>query len=398
MKIRVYICLMCLVIFAMLAHDAYAGVFSGKRFGKNSSVYVVDQAGKELYAWNAGKPLIPASTIKIATGLAAFKTLGKDYRFKTEFYTVGDALYVRGYGDPYLTSEELDVIADSLLQKVDLQDGFLEQVVADGSFYPALNIPGRKKTNQPYDAPLSAISANFNTINIKKTAGKIRSAEQQTPITPLARKLAKKLPNGVHRINLSNAYNAEVYFAELLAEKLKQRGVKVGYSRAGALPLEAKLVYTHQSSKTMEDAVAAMLYFSNNFIANQIFLRLRSSESNIGFSASANYVKSVLTPYLGSPAESDQAHIDEGSGLSRDNRLTAKQLVAMMQGFAPYKTLMKKYLGGKAYAKSGTLSGVRNLAGYVTKNQKTYYFVFLFNDPVEWNYRKKLLSELYRQL
>jgi D-alanyl-D-alanine carboxypeptidase/D-alanyl-D-alanine-endopeptidase (penicillin-binding protein 4) len=390
--------LVCFISGLLFLGNVSAGVFSEKRFGNESAVFVVDQDGKSVYAWNENKPLIPASTIKIATSIAAFDTFGQDYRFKTDFYMLGNMLYVKGYGDPYLTSEELDIIVTRLLEKEVLESGFIAEIVADGSYFPALNVPGREKTNQPYDAPLAAISANFNTINIRKSGSKITSAEPQTPITVLAKKLAAKLPNGVNRINLKNTVNAERYFAELLAAKLSEKGVKVGLSRTGVTPIEAKLIYQHVSSKTMTDAVQAMLFYSNNFIANQLFLQMRANDININFESSASFVTDKLGRYLGPDEERAKAKIIEGSGLSRENQLTAEQLVVMLAQFKPQKELMKSYLDGKAYAKSGTLKGVSNLAGYVSKAGRDYYFVFLFNDPVSGDYRTRLLAELYRDL
>ena len=71
-------------------------------------VLVVDSKGDELLAQNADEPFVPASVAKIVTAWLAMEVLGGDYRFETRFYLDDKrVLYVRGGGDPYLTSEEL---------------------------------------------------------------------------------------------------------------------------------------------------------------------------------------------------------------------------------------------------------------------------------------------------
>ena len=370
-----------------------SNLFNTHKFGSESAVLVTDINGKDIYAWNAEKALIPASTIKIITGIAAIERFGLDFQFRTDFFHKEDTLWVKGYGDPFLTSEELDIVAINLIRQMNLQFLRVNRIVVDGTHFPLLKVPGRVISNQPYDAPLAAVSANFNTINVRKRGKVITSAEPQTPITPLAKQLASNLSNGVHRINLRQTDTSEQYFAELLAAKLKEHGFNETIeSKTGFTPFEAKLVYQHVNSKTMREAVHDMMIFSNNFIANQLFLQMRSPDTPIGFPASSQYVKQLLIKELG------EAQIVEGSGLSRNNKLTARQLNALLLRFEPHKQLMKSYLNGKAYAKSGSLNGVHNLAGYITKNDKDYFFTFLFNQGVPWRYRNTLLQELYATL
>ncbi len=388
---------LCVSLFLGFGVFANAGnLFQKHHFGQQSAVLVTEAQGKVLYSWNAEKALIPASTIKIATGIAAIEKFGLDYRFKTDFFVSGDVLWVKGYGDPYLTSEELDVVAKKLIQRLDEQFLSIHQVVVDGTHFPLLKVPGRVASQQPYDAPLAAVSANFNTINVRKKGRKVLSAEPQTPITPIAKQLSQKLSNGVHRINLLKTATSEQYFAELLVAKLQEHGLKKPLStRTGFTPVEAQLVYQHVNSKSLKESIQAMLFFSNNFIANQLFLQMRDTNAQVGFDSSSRYVMKMLQAELG---DSDSAKIVEGSGLSRENQMTAKQLVELLGKFQPYKSLMKPYLKGNAYAKSGTLNGVQNLAGYMTKDGKEYFFAFLFNNSVPWRFRNDLLEELYATL
>lgn len=109
--------------------------------------------------------MVPASTMKILTALAAIRHWGLAHRFHTDFYLGKDGrLWVRGYGDPYLVSEELDRIVAALRTRGVRK---IAGIGLDDSYFdPALTISGRSASNNPYDAPVTALAANFNTVNI----------------------------------------------------------------------------------------------------------------------------------------------------------------------------------------------------------------------------------------
>ena len=149
-------------------------------------VLVMDEKGNELVAQNADKPFVPASVTKIVTAWLAMDVLGGDYRFKTRFYLDGDrVLYIRGGGDPFLISEELAQLASELVVAVGKKP--LSGIVLDASYYPSdIRIPGIEDTDEAYDALNSALAVNFNTIHAVRKGKTVHSAEEQTPITPLA--------------------------------------------------------------------------------------------------------------------------------------------------------------------------------------------------------------------
>ncbi|WP_244400816.1 D-alanyl-D-alanine carboxypeptidase, partial [Aurantimonas manganoxydans] len=167
-------------------------------------VFVLDEDGNELLAQNADQPFVPASVAKLVTAWLAMEELGGDYRFKTQFYLGDDrVLYVRGGGDPFLVSEELAVLAPKLLDETGTEP--FTGIVVDASYYPAeLRIPGIEATDEAYDALNSALAVNFNTINARRNGKTVRSAEEQTPITPLAiSQFRARGPNGRSRISLT---------------------------------------------------------------------------------------------------------------------------------------------------------------------------------------------------
>src|SRR5215203_7223439 len=149
-------------------------------------VLVIDENGHELVVQNADKPFVPASVAKIVTAWLAMEVLGADYRFETRFYLNTDrVLYIRGGGDPFLISEELAQLASALVAAIGKQP--LTGIVLDASYYPSdMRIPGIEDTDEAYDALNSALAVNFNTIHAVRKGKTVRSAEEQTPITPVA--------------------------------------------------------------------------------------------------------------------------------------------------------------------------------------------------------------------
>jgi D-alanyl-D-alanine carboxypeptidase/D-alanyl-D-alanine-endopeptidase (penicillin-binding protein 4) len=169
-------------------------------------VLVVDADGNELVAQNADEPFVPASVAKIVTAWLAQEVLGGDYRFQTRFYLDNNrVLYVRGGGDPFLISEELALLAPRLVAAVGKQP--ISGIVLDASYYPAnLRIPGIEDSKESYDALNSALAVNFNTISAVRNGNSVRSAEKQTPITPLAiSQFRARGPKGRGRISLTRS-------------------------------------------------------------------------------------------------------------------------------------------------------------------------------------------------
>src|ERR1700730_1424847 len=167
-------------------------------------VFVVDAEGNELVAQNIDEPFVPASVTKIVTAWLAMEVLGGDYRFETRFYLDDKrVLYVRGGGDPFLISEELAPLATKLVAAVGKKP--ITGIVLDASYYPSnLRVPGIEDTDEAYNALNSALAVNFNTVYAVRSGNKVRSAEKQTPITPIAiTQIRLRGPGGSGRLSLS---------------------------------------------------------------------------------------------------------------------------------------------------------------------------------------------------
>ncbi len=326
-------------------------------------VYVVDAAGNELVARNADKPFVPASVTKIVTAWLAMEVLGPDYRFETKFYLDDRrVLYVRGGGDPFLISEELALLAPKLVAAIGKEP--LTGIVLDASYYPAdLRIPGIEDSKESYDALNSALAVNFNTIYAVRRGNKVRSAEQQTPITPLAiRQFRARGPKGRDRISLVQEPAVSLQYAgELIAAFIERAGGSLkGKISTGSVPEGLKPVYVHRQSRPLSEVLHELLVGSNNYIANQIFLEIGAHR--LGGPVSLAKSLHVANEMLAAHDLAGAIHLEEGSGISRGNRFTARGLAKVLTLFAPYADLLKN--GKGAAYKTGTLDGVRTLAGY----------------------------------
>ncbi len=386
----------------VLAENKMRPLLQDYSFGVNSSVLVTATDRKVLYAWQADKHLIPASTLKLLTANLAIKKWGAQHRFKTDFYWMNGWLWVQGYGDPFLVSEELDVLVKQLLAELPDNAPMIDGIGIDGSFFYDVSVPGRSGVNDPYNAPLSAVSVNFNTVFINKLGRKVTTAETQTPLTPTAQRLALPLGNGKHRINLHDSATAQQHFAELLMLKLKQQGAEVKPAlRYGEVPIEAEHFYSHINSTSLDKVIQASLKYSNNFVANQLFTLLGGDGQSQALSlrSSQKWVeKKLLQSYAVEDPSWQGVVVEEGAGLSRNNRLSARQLTQVLYDFLPHQYLLKPYENGIVRAKTGTLNGVQTFAGYIDMAGDTFYFVFLFNDPVAYGYRKAVLQQLLKDL
>jgi D-alanyl-D-alanine carboxypeptidase/D-alanyl-D-alanine-endopeptidase (penicillin-binding protein 4) len=338
-------------------------------------VLVVDTDGKELIAQNVDKPFVPASVTKIVTVWLALEVLGPDYRFETKFY-LDDyrVLYVRGGGDPFLISEELALLAQQLVAAIGKEP--LTGIVLDASYYPSnLRIPGIENSKRSYDALNSALAVNFNTIYAVRRGKSVLSAEKQTPITPLAiSQFRARGPKLRGRISLAQNPKVSLQYAgELLAAFIEQAGGSVkGKITTGTVPKGLKPVYVHRQSHPLSEILHELLVGSNNYIANQVFLEIGAHR--FGEPVSLKKSLHVANEMLAAHELVGAIHLEEGSGISRDDRFTARGLAKVLELFAPHADMLKS--GKGALYKTGTLDGVRTLAGYAdTSSQGRVRFV-----------------------
>ncbi|MDP2647250.1 MAG: D-alanyl-D-alanine carboxypeptidase [Desulfobacterales bacterium] len=350
-----------------------------KLLGPRDALLIADSRGRVLWSKNADKTLVPASTLKLLTSLAALHYLGPGYRFSTEFYLDRNSnLKIKGYGDPLLISEVLADIAGVLRKKISTYN---DLILDDSYFAGPLTIPGITSSDQPYDAPNGALCVNFNTIFFEREKGFPVSAEPQTPLLPFALKRIGKSSRGQGRIPLSRKNDESLLYAgHLFRYFLDRHGITSGgMIKTGEVnPATDQLVYRYVSRFSLEENIAKLLEHSNNFMANQLLIATGAKVGgppgtlDKGVQTMANFSKNVL--------KINQIKMVEGSGISRKNRISVQGMHKVLDAFAPFRHLLRTRDGFQY--KSGTLHHVSTAAGYFEGgNKELYRIVVLLNSP-----------------
>lgn len=350
--------------------------------GSRDAIMVSDPAGQILVRKNETHKLIPASILKIFTSLAALHYLGPQYRYRTEFY-LDDAgnLKIKGYGDPLLISEIVNVVSQRLAPLVGSSTRVNNLILDDSYFSQPLTIPGISSSSQPYDAPNGALCVNFNTVYFKQTKSGYTSAEPQTPLLPYMEKKIKALKLKSGRYVLSHvAGENTVYAGELFNYFLSRYGLRIkGNVKLGRVnEAEDQLIYQYVSRFTLAEIIAGLLEYSNNFSINQLLI---TSGVKV-FGAPGNLAKGVRAAldYAAQVLHIADLRIVEGSGISRDNRVSARQMMSILDEFEPQRFLMRRR--GREFYKTGTLHDISTRAGYIAAdNGGRYRYVVMINTP-----------------
>ena len=348
-----------------------------KNISSVDALLVAQPDGQILYKKNETKKCTPASTFKLLTALTAIHHLGISYRFQTEFFMDRDQnLKIKGFGDPLLVSEAWKEIASALTKKT---KKIKDLILDDTYFSPKIVIPGRKHSTNPYDAPVGALCANFNTVFFHRDQqGKIVSSEPQTPLIPFAREKIQMLGLKQGRYTFSHDQReAALYAGNLLLHFMRKKGVTCqGNVYQATIEPGDRLIYTYRSRFTLEDALRKMMAFSNNFMANQIFIALGAQE--FGPPATLEKGVKVASGYANKHLNLQHIQIVEGSGISRKNRLSALDMLAILKAFRPYRHLLKRT--DNVFFKTGTLRGVSTRVGFIDgPSDDPYYFVIFLN-------------------
>ncbi|MBU0500156.1 MAG: D-alanyl-D-alanine carboxypeptidase/D-alanyl-D-alanine-endopeptidase [Gammaproteobacteria bacterium] len=393
--------------------------------GSQYAVLVQPLAGNAapLYEHDSDLLLPPASTQKVITALAARLILPQDFRFTTSLEQVGEDLVIRFSGDPTLTREDLQ----KLLTQYKQQQG-KEQPrnvwLDDSAFTGVEHTQGLPWDNMGscYSAPNAAVTLDRNCvygaiysdgepgkptrvnvpanqpIRVRTTAPVVTVEEIKATRCYLALSpypdnqylLSGCLGKRKEPLPLKFAVqNPTLFTLEVLENQLKQLGIKpageikIGKPEDGA----AKSIASHLSAP-LPNLMDQMLKRSDNLIADNLFKTLGGHYYNQpgSFANASAAVKEVLKEKAG--IDLSRAILRDGSGLSRDNRVSARQLteviryiglndkdlqllalfpVSGVSGTLTYhRGLTKPPLKGKLVAKTGTLFGTKNLAGILT--------------------------------
>lgn len=354
---------------------------------KAPGILLADDQGKILYSQNKDSAYVPASIFKLFTSLAAMDILGKGHRFKTLFCydkTSGN-LHIKGLGDPLLISETINEMSQKIIHQIKTQVKAqakpleINRIILDNTYFDdRIRIPGTGGSLNPYDATTGSLCANFNTISFKWDPGlrQFISPEPQTPLLSEFFGTIQATGQKQGRI-LLDPKQRNLYPGLLMKYFLETKGITVK-GAVGLGPFEGTKgeTKTFESPFTLEQIIQKLLQYSNNFMANQLMLAMGAQRSG----APATLEKGVnALDVFAQKKLGTKLIISEGSGLSRENRITPAQMLQVLVRFLPFHELLKCE-DSREYYKTGTLSDVRTRAGFLRgKDDRLYPFVIMVN-------------------
>ena len=429
---------------------------------KLSIILEDSESGERLISINPSTTRSPGSVTKIFTAFAALDLLGEAYQWRTDAFIekennnkeIVDHLLIRGGGDPSFSLKDLEKLILNIRAK-----GIRE--IRDDIYFDQTFFRQRKKSTakfdksplRPYNTMHSSLIVNSNKIdlsfnlneqtgkpditplflpigieienNLSVGSGKCKDFRSQVTFDERFRKETLTiLINGVYPAQCKNLDHdlaitrTEHYFFGVFKKLwLNSGGTINGYYKKKNKSNKHVLV-AHVFSEELSTALEMMLKESDNLTARNIFLSLPE------FSKRKELRNSRKLLY-GSMKENNiywhfRNIIDNGSGLSRVTRIKAESVMSLIQEidqgtkFSSIKSMLpisgvdgtlkniyqSKLLRGQLRLKTGTLNGVRCLAGFITtKSGNEYRFVFMHNNYDEYDYDlRSFTTELFNMI
>src|SRR6187402_1507107 len=415
-----------------------------------SSLYVIDaNTGQVVFDKNSQVGLAPASTQKIITSVTAFELLGKDYRYKTDFYLsekVGSnsIIYIEPSGDPTLGSwrweqtKEANVlhrITDAIRKQSrkiswpiiinaegwnteSIPDGWIWQDI--GNYYGAGADVLNWRENQ-FDLVLKSgsnvgdavsiagtipASLNMNFESIALAAPKQTGDNAYIYFQPTGNNygvVRGTIPVNENKFIISGSMiSPGSQFLSSLIDSIKDWYVKPESLEKVVLfkKYEKDVLKIHSEISPSLDSI---IYWFNKKSINlygEALLKTFAYEKK-GFGSTDSGVVIIQDFWKEKGLDKDELGIVDGSGLSPLNRVTTHSQVEILKyattknWFPYFKTALPEYNG--MGMKSGTIRGVKGFCGYhKAKNGKEYIFSFLVN-----NYNgsaSALVNKMYKVL
>jgi len=398
-----------------------------------------------LFTHDADRPLNPASVMKLVTTYAALDLLGRDYRWKTEAYlggrlangTLAGNLILKGYGDPKITVEQWQAFMKDL--RAHGLDRVTGDLVLDRSFF---KLPEHdpaafdQEPLRPYNVGPDALLVNFKAFRFQFAPDAPRGAvavRADPPLPELKLDALPQLGNGdcgdwrallaptwVNQGTTASAAFAGRYpqscgerdwYVALLDHPAYVHGMFATYFRAAGGQFDGALregrvprngaPFAVMESAPLYDIVRDVNKLSNNVMARQIFLTLATTHHPPP--ATPALAADVVQRWLKEKKVAMPGLVlENGSGLSRRERASANGLARLLASadHGPVReefasslavaaldgTVQKRFrdgtVAGQALLKTGSLEGVRALAGYVIDAEgRRYIVVAIINHP-----------------
>ena len=422
------------------------------------SVYIRDvHANEPMLSHNVDTVRSPASTIKLVTTFAALEQLGPNYVWSTEAWTRGEVsdgvlngdLILKGYGDPFLVYERYWKLVNELRDK-----GLASingDVIIDGTHY---QLPEHDRSSfdgqsfRVYNAGASPLMFNFQATRLMLKPGDETAPNAKLALYPPSESIS--LDNQVKMVKgrckrhygkpkLSWSSEKKLLVTGQFARSCKPRflmrlisdpeqlafdafkqfwlgseGRLMGKLKIGQVEKNDELFHTY-TSPTLGEQIRLINKWSNNVMTRQLFLSI--GVNRYGSPATAEKGQKAILDILHSRGiDTDGFIIDNGSGLSRKSRISARQMAQLLD--AAYAdaympefmsslslpgvdgTLATRFRGGdlagRSHLKTGTLNQVTALAGYMLNRQGRRLIVVIQQNGARVSKGVEIQNEILR--
>jgi D-alanyl-D-alanine carboxypeptidase/D-alanyl-D-alanine-endopeptidase (penicillin-binding protein 4) len=406
--------------------------------------------GQRVLRWNDARPMNPASLMKLLTTQAALERLGPAWTWATPVWIAGavdrqgvldGSVFIKGSGDPKLVLERTWLLLRRLQQQHGVREIRGDIVLDNGAFVLPEGHPAEfdNEPLRPYNVRPSALLFNQRSVSytiVPDPAAQVARivAEPALADTVVDRSVplvagpcddwraALKASFEPGRVRFGGSYAAScgerewpvadpqpaTHDARLLAALWREMGgVLHGTVREGAAPAEPARPAFEWRSPPLVDVVRDINKFSNNVMAQQLFLSLalhdtptRAPRASTTPEAARELLLRWAVERSGPVAPDDELVIDNGSGLSRSQRISARRLARLLvaafdspvmpelMASLPIVGLdgtLRRARGGavgRAHLKTGSLRDVAGVAGYVlSASGRRYVVVAIVNHP-----------------
>jgi len=403
------------------------------------SVHIIRrETGETVYERNPRLALLPASNMKTVTSAAALEYLGQDFAFITRVGLCEDSLVVKGSGDPLLGDKETEakngrrthpVIREIVLRLKEQGITSVSDILLDTTIFDSRRVHPSWPLNQlhqKYACEVCGLNYNGNCIDVSAANLQGKAVLSLNPPTSYVRLInsltvwkSRKSYFSVHRTSAPGELliqgncrrqagpyavaveNPALFFGRLLQENLIKEGISVS---GGVLETTAPEGCEFRQLAEFVTPIGDCLQRTNKdslgLAAEALFKRLGAQSDPEGNQGTWEGGNKVISAYLtGLGLDEGEFVIADGSGLSRENRLSANALTSVLAHLSAgpnwefYKNSLavggldgtieghfweKKYRG-RVLAKSGYIQAVRALSGVVCTDSGDYIFSLLAN-------------------
>jgi serine-type D-Ala-D-Ala carboxypeptidase/endopeptidase (penicillin-binding protein 4) len=395
-----------------------------------------------LYQRRPTQLFIPASNMKLFSTAAALLLFGPDYQFENQLSThapqlengvLKGSVYLNLSGDPSFGRKQLKYLLNALpaLGVRQIQGNFIIVSSLEQITTPAPGVVA-KDFSYRYGAPIGPVIIDENQINITVNPG--ANIGKHAIVEYHAPENAIKLRNnvitsdktkgcgvqfqidennqltlngciGIHQAAIQQHVairNPLSYLSELIKYQLSKEHIRLdGQVILSHATPRASLVIASQKSAPLTRLMSDTLKPSNNVYANSIYLHTANklNGSNVNWQQADPIIRNFLQKNTGIALQN--AIFTDGSGLSRNNRVTPEQTlklltyiytrfplayeyIAALPVSAQDGTLQRRFVRehsrGLIRAKTGSMTGISSLSGYIyTTNGHTLAFTLYIN-------------------